>query len=441
MKNSNMWMLILYVVIVAALLGNAVYLKKNPPEDDTEISAAEMDEIINAASDDEAIDDFFGDDDEDDIQMPTTVSTSDMLVDITETITSDENEEITTESTADISDTDDTSLAENEAESTESTDSTDPDKVKEGGKDKEGTEGKEDKEDKEGKEGKDQKETDENGQEITTTYEGEGENPKESTKKTKKTKKTTAEGEDSQDKTTTEKASGETEDTTEKTKQKTTKKTTENSTQATTTTEITQMSDVVSMDDALFIGDSRTVGIQAYSNIKGADFFCNVGMSVYKVNTEEIEVGEFGKITLGKLLKKKKYGKIYIMLGINELGYDRTTTITKFTQLVKAVQKKQPDAIIFVEGNLHVTHNYALKNSVVNNKSINNYNKAIKELADDKKIFYININKVWDDEYGAFPPEMTGDGVHPKAQYYKQWGTWIINKTTEIYAEHGFEIK
>lgn len=438
MKNSNMWMLILYVVIVAALLGNAVYLKKNPPEDDTEISAAEMDEIINAASDDEAIDDFFGDDDEDDIQMPTTVSTSDMLVDITETITSDENEEITTESTADISDTDDTSLAENEAESTESTDSTDPDKVKEGGKDKEGTEGKEDKE---GKEGKDQKETDENGQEITTTYEGEGENPKESTKKTKKTKKTTAEGEDSQDKTTTEKASGETEDTTEKTKQKTTKKTTENSTQATTTTEITQMSDVVSMDDALFIGDSRTVGIQAYSNIKGADFFCNVGMSVYKVNTEEIEVGEFGKITLGKLLKKKKYGKIYIMLGINELGYDRTTTITKFTQLVKAVQKKQPDAIIFVEGNLHVTHNYALKNSVVNNKSINNYNKAIKELADDKKIFYININKVWDDEYGAFPPEMTGDGVHPKAQYYKQWGTWIINKTTEIYAEHGFEIK
>ena len=431
MKNSNMWMLILYVVIVAALLGNAVYLKKNPPEDDTEISAAEMDEIINAASDDEAIDDFFGDDDEDDIQMPTTVSTSDMLVDITETITSDENEEITTESTADISDTDDTSLAENKAESTESTDSTDPDKDKERGKDKEGKEGKED---------KDQKETDENGQEITTTYEGEGENPKESTKKTKKTKKTTAEGEDSQDKTTTEKASGETEDTTEKTKQKTTKKTTE-TTQATTTTEITQMSDVVSMDDALFIGDSRTVGIQAYSNIKGADFFCNVGMSVYKVNTEEIEVGEFGKITLGKLLKKKKYGKIYIMLGINELGYDRTTTITKFTQLVKAVQKKQPDAIIFVEGNLHVTHNYALKNSVVNNKSINNYNKAIKELADDKKIFYININKVWDDEYGAFPPEMTGDGVHPKAQYYKQWGTWIINKTTEIYAEHGFEIK
>lgn len=440
MKNSNMWMLILYVVIVAALLGNAVYLKKNPPEDDTEISAAEMDEIINAASDDEAIDDFFGDDDEDDIQMPTTVSTSDMLVDITETITSDENGEITTESTADISDTDDTSLAENKAESTESTDSTDPDKDKEGGKDKEGKEGKEDKED------KNQKETDENGQEITTTSGGEGENPEESTKKTKKTKKTTAEGEDSQDKTTTEKASGETEDTTEKTKQKTTKKTTEKTTtekttEATTTTEITQMSDVVSMDDALFIGDSRTVGIQAYSNIKGADFFCNVGMSVYKVNTEEIEVGEFGKITLGKLLKKKKYGKIYIMLGINELGYDRTTTITKFTQLVKAVQKKQPDAIIFVEGNLHVTHNYALKNSVVNNKSINNYNKAIKELADDKKIFYININKVWDDEYGAFPPEMTGDGVHPKAQYYKQWGTWIINKTTEIYAEHGFEIK
>ena len=37
----------------------------------------------------------------------------------------------------------------------------------------------------------------------------------------------------------------------------------------------------VPMNDALFIGDSRTVGLMEYSGISEADFFCSVGMSVF----------------------------------------------------------------------------------------------------------------------------------------------------------------
>ena len=89
----------------------------------------------------------------------------------------------------------------------------------------------------------------------------------------------------------------------------------------TSTTEdiTTQPKSDISMADALFIGDSRTVGLMEYAGIDGADYFCAVGMSVYNIHEKPVSVPNVGKVTLTELLNSKKYGKIYIMIGINEV--------------------------------------------------------------------------------------------------------------------------
>ena len=78
-------------------------------------------------------------------------------------------------------------------------------------------------------------------------------------------------------------------------------------------------------EDAAFIGDSRTLGISDYSGLD-ADFYCENGMTIYKMFDEKGIVyqksGE--KVNLLEALQQKKYGKIYIMLGMNELGYRDT---------------------------------------------------------------------------------------------------------------------
>ena len=109
------------------------------------------------------------------------------------------------------------------------------------------------------------------------------------------------------------------------------------------------------MTDALFIGDSRTVGIMEYSKINDADFFCHTGMNVYNVCKQRISVKNIGKVTLTELLQNKKYGKIYIMLGINELGYNLQSTLKKYNELIKLIENNQSDAVIFIQANLHVT--------------------------------------------------------------------------------------
>ena len=107
-------------------------------------------------------------------------------------------------------------------------------------------------------------------------------------------------------------------------------------------------------DDALFIGDSRTVGIAEYGSLKNATYFADVGLNVYVAQTKAIAVKNVGTVTLPQLLSQKTFGKVYIMLGINELGNDLDDITAKFSSLIDTVRAAQPDAIIFVEANLHV---------------------------------------------------------------------------------------
>ena len=178
-------------------------------------------------------------------------------------------------------------------------------------------------------------------------------------------------------------------------------------------------------DDALFIGDSRTVGISEYGDLNNATFFANTGMSVYNVFEKNISVPQVGKLKLEQLLTYKKFGKIYIMLGINELGYNQEKTLKKYKDLLKFVQEKQSNAIIYIEANLHVAAERSNKDKTINNININKINNEISKLADNEKIFFIDVNEKFDDENGNLSSNYTQDNVHIYAKYYKEWSDWL----------------
>ncbi len=181
------------------------------------------------------------------------------------------------------------------------------------------------------------------------------------------------------------------------------------------------------LDDALFIGDSRTVGLQSYTDINNADFFCTVGMSVFKVFTEKAKV-DGNSTDLRTLLKSKNYAKVYIMLGINELGYNRETAFSKFKELVNEIRKLQPDAYIFIEGNIHVGAERSTRDEIINNKGINEYNTLLESLQNEKDIFYIDVNSVYDDANGNLSTNYSSDGIHLFPKDYKLWRDYILTK-------------
>ena len=100
--------------------------------------------------------------------------------------------------------------------------------------------------------------------------------------------------------------------------------------------------------------------------------------------------------------------------------------------MVKNIKKKQPKAKGKKQANIHGTKERSDKDNYINNKKINKLNKAISKIADKKKIFYIDANVLFDYKSGNLEKKKTADDAHPYAKYYKQWGQWIIDKTSSI---------
>ncbi len=178
----------------------------------------------------------------------------------------------------------------------------------------------------------------------------------------------------------------------------------------------------------LFIGDSRTQGIQYWSHLTNIEYFAVQGVSVYRIWDETTEFAGLGKVGLAEILQNGTYANIHILLGINELGSPLDTTAQTYGQLIADIQKYQPDARIYISANMHVTKAKSDSNTVFTNDRINYLNSQLKKFADNEKIFYLDMNELFDDANGALNAGYTGDGVHLLPKYYIPWGQWLMEQ-------------
>lgn len=182
-------------------------------------------------------------------------------------------------------------------------------------------------------------------------------------------------------------------------------------------------------DDALFIGDSRTVGLHDYTDLaEHADFLCETSLTVYKVMEENFK----GYGTVEEVLSQKDYGKIYIMVGINELGRGTTEDfMAKYTEVVDSIHGLEPDAKIFIQGIMRVSGKKNDSDAIFNNSNINARNNAIATLADNVQIFYIDVNEVVCDEEGNLSEEYTFDQIHLLGVYNELWKQFLLSHGAE----------
>lgn len=178
-------------------------------------------------------------------------------------------------------------------------------------------------------------------------------------------------------------------------------------------------------DDVLFIGDSRTVGLRDYTDLsEHADFYCETSLTIYKVMEEEFK--DLG--TIQEALETKDYGKIYIMVGINELGRGTTEDfMSKYTEVVDTLHELEPEAKIIVQGIMRVTGEKSSNDKIFNNDNIDARNNAIATLADNQYIFYIDVNEVVCDEDGNLSTDYTFDQIHLLGACDEIWKQFLLD--------------
>ncbi|WP_026663678.1 GDSL-type esterase/lipase family protein [Butyrivibrio proteoclasticus] len=181
--------------------------------------------------------------------------------------------------------------------------------------------------------------------------------------------------------------------------------------------------------DALFIGDSRTVGLSEYCEPLDtrATFYAQVSLTIYKVMDKPIVKSGNDKISLEQALTENHFNKIYIMLGLNEIGTGTAESFAEeYANVVNRIRELQPDAIIFIQGIMHVTEHKSSNDKYFTNDNINRRNEELAKLADNKTIFYMDMNEAVDDENGNLIKELSFDDVHLKASSYERWYQFLL---------------
>ena len=177
--------------------------------------------------------------------------------------------------------------------------------------------------------------------------------------------------------------------------------------------------------DALFVGDSRFVGLEQYGRLDGSLWYCSTGMGLSNYNDKGVKVSGYGTIKLESLLKKKSFGKIYLCLGINDLGYNLDKLKTRFSDFVAKIQELNPDALLILVSNLHVGASRSATDKWVNNSRLDELNGYFESMQDGERIFYLDTNCIFDDADGNMDSQYTHDGTHVTGKYYKVWGDYI----------------
>lgn len=185
-------------------------------------------------------------------------------------------------------------------------------------------------------------------------------------------------------------------------------------------------------DDAIFVGNSRTEGFMLYSGLKNTQALTHIGLKVDTIKTSLLAKVNGKKMTIMDALKLKKFKKVYIMLGMNELGWAYPELFKEqYASVIDEIKRNHPDSIIYMQSILPVTKAKALKDSIYNNENIDKFNQLVKEIAYEKEVYYLNVAEGIADGEGNLPEEGTFDGVHLKPDYCLVWLSYLKEHTVE----------
>lgn len=187
--------------------------------------------------------------------------------------------------------------------------------------------------------------------------------------------------------------------------------------------------------DAAFIGDSRTEGLRLYSGITAeATFLSHTGLSIYKVERGDavIRRGE-GRVSVLDALAQGTYGKVYLSVGVNELGYfNPAGYAATYGRVIDAVRARQPGARVYVQLIIPVNDQRCRASGTpyyITNEAVADYNAALTELCAEKDVTLLGVPQGFLNEAGELDPELTTDGVHFKAEGYRLWLDYLLAHT------------
>ena len=189
-------------------------------------------------------------------------------------------------------------------------------------------------------------------------------------------------------------------------------------------------------EDAAFIGDSRTDGFLLYSGIGCGENLTSNGLSIFRLAEKKALKIDGNSYTLLEALALKQYGKVYLSLGINELGYYNDKGFYQaYCDAIDAIRAAQPNAVIYIQGLIPINEEKVLASGgkdYFKNDHLLVYNDLMKQAAQEKQVAFLDLNPYFADENGSLPEDASSDGIHLKSSYCRLWLEYLQTHTVDF---------
>ena len=170
--------------------------------------------------------------------------------------------------------------------------------------------------------------------------------------------------------------------------------------------------------EIIFLGNSITDGCEWFEMFN---------------NRKCLNRGISADITDGVLLRlnaitRVKPAKIFLMIGINDLGIGRSidSTLKNYELIVQRIKKETPKTKLYIESVLPVNPDRPGKKEwTEKTEMIKELNSRLKLLAGKYNCSYVDLFPVMADANDHLKKEYTLDGIHLTYKGYKAWADYI----------------
>ena len=187
------------------------------------------------------------------------------------------------------------------------------------------------------------------------------------------------------------------------------------------------------VNDCNFVGDSLTVGLASYGIIPEKNVLANIGMNISKINTATVTTPS-GEMTVLDALKENNPKNVYVMLGSNGIAWlTNENMISEYGQFIDSVKEELPDSKIYILSIPPVTANKETdSSSPILNSDIDTYNSELLKLADEKSVYFVDLNTALKGNDGKLASERSdGDGMHFKKDTYDIMLDYILTHVVQ----------
>lgn len=182
------------------------------------------------------------------------------------------------------------------------------------------------------------------------------------------------------------------------------------------------------LDGAVFLGDSRTEGLVLYTGLSNSISYAHKGLNVSTIYSDDLVEQNGQAVTVMEAMKNTQFDKVYIMFGINELGWSYPDIfIQKYTQIIQDIRAINSDAIIYVQEILPVSQKVSDTHDYITNQKIQEFNQMLATMAQDQKVYYLQVSQcVVEGDNFCLPDQASSDGIHLTPDACQKWLTYLL---------------